>query len=241
METMTNLLQLFPPRLFVAPALLGLAVALVALVWAFAQQVEHRKFLKAGAVRRSVHEKVHASGETSYYFDTDVFLGLPANIGKASYWLVRVVEQLQHEFGKLDRLCFIDKAEGPVGAVTLRDLASWQTNIPAITVRLRGDFITSDLRIKGMQAAGASGINVLRAGERVLVVSDVATSGGTILDAVKIITDAGGTVSAAVALFDREEGALANLHDAGVKLVCYLKKSEVERLLPNAGPSAEAA
>src|SRR5258708_32981879 len=144
-------------------------------------------------------------------------------------WLVRVVEDTRREYGPLDRLCFVEKREGPVGTLTLKDLLSLQTGIPAITVRLRSDIPNSVLKIKGTPAEGASGCNVLRPRERVLLVSDVATSGDTVLDAIKIVRDAGGMVSVAAVLFDREEGAAMRLRSAGVEVKTRNRRSEVER------------
>src|SRR6266849_4925029 len=113
--------------------------------------------LASEVVRKSTHELVHAGGETTYYFDTDVLLGRPASIAVITDWLVRVVEDTRRVYGPLDRLCFVEKREGPVGALTLKDLLSLQTGIPAITVRLRSDIPNSVLKIKGAPAEGASG------------------------------------------------------------------------------------
>jgi len=53
-------------------------------------------------------------------------------------------------------------------------------------------------------------------------VSDVATTGRTMLDAVRVVRDSGVNVVAAAVLYDREEGALNDLKRAGIKLVSML-------------------
>jgi orotate phosphoribosyltransferase len=240
----SNLLRIFAPEVFIAPLLLILAAGTAGLIWAILQREETRRMVRRrsqeamSGILQSSHDKVHAGGETDYYFDADVFLGEPANVAKISYWLRGIVDKMQHEYGRFSRLCFIDKAEGPVGAITLKDLLSWQTSIPAVTVRLRGDIPAPMLRIKGKPAPDARGINALQAGERILLVSDVATSGRTIIDAAKILQEAGGIVPVAVVLFDREEGAEPRLRAQGVRLVQYVRRTYVEKYLP---PQAEAA
>jgi len=55
----------------------------------------------------------------------------------------------------------------------------------------------------------------LNAGDSVVIVEDVATTGGQVLEAAKIITDAGAHVTAIIATIDREEGARENVESAG--------------------------
>ncbi len=58
------------------------------------------------------------------------------------------------------------------------------------------------------------------------------------IDAAKILQEAGGIVPVAVVLFDREEGAEPRLRAQGVRLVQYVRRTDVEKYLP---PQAEAA
>jgi orotate phosphoribosyltransferase len=60
-------------------------------------------------------------------------------------------------------------------------------------------------------------------GVRVLVLDDVATSGGSILKTVEIVRDLGAVVEAALVLLDREEGAEAMLANQGVRLLSVFK------------------
>jgi orotate phosphoribosyltransferase len=63
-------------------------------------------------------------------------------------------------------------------------------------------------------------------GKTVLVVDDVATSGGSFLKAVDAVREAGATVSQALCLIDREEGAKAFLEERGVALASVFKGAE---------------
>ena len=56
---------------------------------------------------------------------------------------------------------------------------------------------------------------MLEKGSRVLLVEDIATSGGQVLEAAKVISDAGCTVEKIVCVIDRQEGARQNIEAAG--------------------------
>jgi orotate phosphoribosyltransferase len=64
------------------------------------------------------------------------------------------------------------------------------------------------------------------AGKRVIIIDDVATSGGSILKAAAVARAAGAVVDTALVLIDREEGGTEALAAAGVKLLSALKKSD---------------
>jgi orotate phosphoribosyltransferase len=76
----------------------------------------------------------------------------------------------------------------------------------------------------------------MREGDRVVVIEDVITTGGSALRAAEAIQRAGATVSGILALVDREEGGRGVLEDGGFQVVCLATLSE---LLDDA-PSAAA-
>jgi orotate phosphoribosyltransferase len=55
----------------------------------------------------------------------------------------------------------------------------------------------------------------LSEGDRVLLVEDIATTGGQVVEAAKAITESGGTVERIVAVVDRGQGAAENVREAG--------------------------
>jgi orotate phosphoribosyltransferase len=63
-------------------------------------------------------------------------------------------------------------------------------------------------------------------GKTVLVVDDVATSGGSIIKTVDAVRAAGAHVDAALVLVDREEGAQGLLADHGIRLLSILRASQ---------------
>jgi orotate phosphoribosyltransferase len=64
------------------------------------------------------------------------------------------------------------------------------------------------------------------AGKRVMVIDDVATSGGSIVQAAEVARAAGAVVETALVIIDREEGATEALQKAGIRLLSVLKKSD---------------
>ncbi|HEX6598832.1 MAG TPA: orotate phosphoribosyltransferase [Gemmatimonadaceae bacterium] len=66
-----------------------------------------------------------------------------------------------------------------------------------------------------------------RDGDRVAVVEDVITTGGSALRAVQAVRDAGGHVTGVLALVDREEGGREALEGAGLPVIALARASEI--------------
>jgi orotate phosphoribosyltransferase len=73
-----------------------------------------------------------------------------------------------------------------------------------------------------------------REGDRVAVIEDVITTGGSALRAVEAIRAAGGVVAGVLALVDREEGGRAALEGAGLAVVALARASDIVARLPAA-------
>jgi orotate phosphoribosyltransferase len=71
-----------------------------------------------------------------------------------------------------------------------------------------------------------------RGGDRVAVIEDVITTGGSALRAVEAIRNAGGTVAGILALVDREEGGREALVSAGLSVVALARASDIVGRLP---------
>jgi len=71
-----------------------------------------------------------------------------------------------------------------------------------------------------------------REGDRVAVIEDVITTGGSALRAVEVIRNAGGTVAGVLALVDREEGGRDALVSAGLPVVALARASDIVARLP---------
>ena len=66
-----------------------------------------------------------------------------------------------------------------------------------------------------------------REGDRVAVVEDVITTGGSALNAVRALRDAGATVAGVLALVDREEGGREALEAEGLSVISLVRASVI--------------
>jgi orotate phosphoribosyltransferase len=76
------------------------------------------------------------------------------------------------------------------------------------------------------------------AGDRVIVVEDVITTGGSALKAVEAVREAGGQVLGVLALVDREEGGREVLEAAGLPVVAMVRAHELLAMMPAELPAA---
>lgn len=102
----------------------------------------------------------------------------------------------------------IDRIAGPeLGAISLAAAASIASGKPFVIVRNQKKGYGSGKTIEG----------TLNPGERIMVVEDVLTTGGQVLEAVKSIEAAGAKVDGIVGVLDRQEGARQSIESAGYK------------------------
>jgi orotate phosphoribosyltransferase len=71
-----------------------------------------------------------------------------------------------------------------------------------------------------------------RAGDRVAVVEDVVTTGGSALRAIEAVRAADGIVAGVLAVVDREEGGREAIEAAGVEVVALARATEIVARMP---------
>jgi len=64
-------------------------------------------------------------------------------------------------------------------------------------------------------------------GDRLVLLEDVATTGGQAVEAVGVLRELGAEVLAVIATIDREEGARANVEAAGVRFEALFTKTDL--------------
>jgi orotate phosphoribosyltransferase len=147
------------------------------------------------------------SGKRSrYYLDKYLFETKPD-----------ILKALGKEFAKhmTDDVTLIAGAE--LGGVALAAATAMATGKNWIIIRnSKKDYGTSKL-VEG----------VLNPGDVVLLVEDIATTGGQVLEAAKVITDAGATVKKIVCVIDRKQGAGENIAQAGYAFESILTKNDL--------------
>lgn len=71
------------------------------------------------------------------------------------------------------------------------------------------------------------------AGKRIVLVEDVVSSGGAILDAAEMLRSDGIAVHTAICVLDRQTAGPANLWEAGIRLISLLQAHEIEEASKN--------
>lgn len=69
----------------------------------------------------------------------------------------------------------------------------------------------------------------LKKGDRVVIVDDVATSGGSLIDCVSVLREEGVVIESAVVIIDRQEGAAENLARVNCPLISIFKASDFKK------------
>jgi orotate phosphoribosyltransferase len=107
---------------------------------------------------------------------------------------------------------------GPeLGAVALAAAASLASRLPFLIVRAEAKAYGTANRIEGAYAAG----------ERIVLIEDVVTSGGAAADAVRAVRQAGLECRTAICVIDREEGGVDTLARVGVRLYSLFCAAQV--------------
>lgn len=102
-----------------------------------------------------------------------------------------------------------DIVAGPaLGAVPLVTAVSLETGLPSAYIRMGETYRGTQARVEGS----------IEKGQRVTIIEDVTTTGGTILESAEIVEELGGTVEQLLVVVDRNEGAVANAKSAGYNL-----------------------
>ncbi|MFC6826798.1 orotate phosphoribosyltransferase [Halopelagius fulvigenes] len=158
---------------------------------------------EAEAVRYGEFELSHG-GTSDYYVDKYLFETDPTCLR-----LIAEAFAEEHDGEKL--------AGVALGAVPLVAVTSVETDTPYVIARKKAKEYGTAKRIEGR----------LEAGEEILVLEDIATTGKSALDAVKALRDAGAEVNRVLVVVDREEGAAERLAEADVELDSLITADEL--------------
>ncbi|MBX3377681.1 MAG: orotate phosphoribosyltransferase [Phycisphaeraceae bacterium] len=108
-------------------------------------------------------------------------------------------------------------AGAELGGIPLVTAASLETGLPCIFVRNQKKDYGTAKQLEG----------VLHPGDRVVIVEDVATTGGQALEAASVLRQAGADVLAIIATIDRQEGARENVEKAGIRFEALFTKADL--------------
>jgi orotate phosphoribosyltransferase len=118
----------------------------------------------------------------------------------------------EHVTDKTDRI-----AGAELGAVPLATVAGIAAGKPIVFIRNQKKDYGTAKQVEG----------IINAGETILIVEDVLTTGGQVIEAAKVIRDLGATVEKIVAVIDRQEGARQNIEAAGLRFEALFTTSDL--------------
>ncbi|MBW6471172.1 MAG: orotate phosphoribosyltransferase [Methanosarcinaceae archaeon] len=104
-----------------------------------------------------------------------------------------------------------------LGGVPIATAVSLETGLPLLLVR-------KDVKDYG---TGGRFVGEMTEGTRVVLMEDVTTSGGSVLDGISAVRDAGGIVDTVITVVDREENARERLDSIGVELIPLVRASDL--------------
>lgn len=154
------------------------------------------------------------SGRTSnYYLDKYLFSTRPEVLKPLAALFAQRIADIQKRLNlRADRL-----AGAELGGIPLVTAASLETGIPALFVRGQKKEYGTARRLEG----------ALQAGDKVIIVEDVATTGGAALDAAAALKAEGAVILAIIAAIDRQEGARENIEETGIHFESLFTKADL--------------
>lgn len=147
------------------------------------------------------------SGRTSgYYIDKYQFLSRPEIVSELG---TRIAARLPQGVTRL--------AGAELGGIPLVTAVSMASGLPCVFVRNSKKDYGTARQIEGR----------LERGDRVVVVEDIATTGGQAIEAVKALAEAGAAILGIIAVVDRQEGAREAIERAGIAFDALFTKSDL--------------
>ena len=164
------------------------------------------------------------SGRVSpYYIDLRIVPSFPDAFQRICDLYLKLIKK-DVGANNFDRIAGI-----PTAGIPFASLTAYHLKKPFLYIRPRERLHGRERRVEG----------IVMPGDRVLLMDDLLTSGGSLRRATAAIRAEGGVVTEAVVLLDREEGGKENLAKDDVNLHYLLKASEAAEKLYEIGAITE--
>jgi orotate phosphoribosyltransferase len=144
--------------------------------------------------------------QTTEYFDKYLFEAQPKLLFEIARQLVALIPE------NIDTLAGLE-----MGGIPIATALSLQTGIPLVFVRKKAKTYGTCKLAEGGEVKS----------KRILIVEDVVTSGGAVIEAVSQLRELGAIIEQAVCVIDRESFGAENLKKIGVKLMPLFTKSHL--------------
>ncbi|MBM3905884.1 MAG: orotate phosphoribosyltransferase [Thaumarchaeota archaeon] len=157
-----------------------------------------------------------ASGKkSSYYVDLRLVPSYPHQFRRMIKHLQRLISE-QIGFDGIDSVASV-----PTGGLVIASSLAYELVKPLVYVRSQAkDYGTGQL-VEG----------IVKSGDRILLIDDVATTGGSIINGIKELKKAGAKITDAYVIVNRLEGAEKNLLQEGVTLHQIFDVIQVAKIL----------
>ncbi|MFM7861190.1 MAG: orotate phosphoribosyltransferase [Candidatus Nitrosotenuis sp.] len=157
-----------------------------------------------------------ASGKkSSYYVDLRLVPSYPHQFRRMIKHLQRLISE-QIGFDGIDSVASV-----PTGGLVIASSLAYELVKPLVYVRSQAkDYGTGQL-VEG----------IVKSGDRILLIDDVATTGGSVINGIKELKKAGAKITDAYVIVNRLEGAEKNLLQEGVTLHQIFDVIQVAKIL----------
>ena len=157
------------------------------------------------SLARRIHDRAHVTGEfrlrsgatSNEYFDKYLFESDPELLREIAEALVALLPHDVHAVAGLE-----------LGGVPLATAMSQVSGLPALFVRKQAKTYGTCRLAEGGDVAG----------RRLVVIEDVVSSGGQVLDSCRALRELGAEIVAVVCVLDRESGGAASIAAEGLEL-----------------------
>ena len=157
------------------------------------------------------------------YFVNPISDGVPAMDPK----MLRELSLMVHKYADLN----IDKivAVEAMG-IHLATALSLATDIPFVVIRKRQYGLEGETEVYQKTGYGSSNlyINDLHKGEKILLIDDVVSTGGTLIALIKTLQDLGLEIKSTVAVIEKGEGKKIVEEETGVEVISIVKLDVID-------------
>ena len=176
---------------------------------------EFATFLYQNGIIKFGEFKLASGKSSSYYVDLRLVPSYPHQFRRMIKHLQNMIAE-QIGFDNFDIVGSV-----PTGGLVIASSLAYELVKPIVYVRSQAkDYGTGKL-VEG----------VVRSGDKILLIDDVATTGGSVINGIKELKKAGAKISDAYVIINRLEGAAKNLLDMGVNLHQILDIMQIAEIL----------
>lgn len=157
------------------------------------------------------------------YFVNPISDGVPAMEPK----ILRELSLVVYKYAdlKIDKIVAVEAM-----GIHLATALSLATDIPFVVIRKREYGLEGEKQVYQKTGYGSSNlyINDLHPGERILLIDDVVSTGGTLIALIKTLKDLGLEIKSTVAVIEKGEGKKIVEEETGVEVLSIVKLNVVD-------------